>query len=120
MDRHAALVPSQTICAPFKFEIRADRVQDRSTDGRASRLARDAGSRTRTPAFLDSATVSPLAAAAGFFRSFDAGHRGKKSPVLVAASTVAIVAIAAAVIVVALLVWYVLPRGGRRRRTPRS
>ena len=38
----------------------------------------------------------------------------------VAASTVAIVAIAAAVIVVALLALYVLPRGGRRKRPPRS
>ena len=40
--------------------------------------------------------------------------------VLVAASTVAVVAVAAAVIVVALLAWYVLPRGGRRKRPPRT
>ena len=38
----------------------------------------------------------------------------------VAASTVAVVAIAAAVIVVALLAFYVLPRGGRRKRPPRT
>jgi hypothetical protein len=45
---------------------------------------------------------------------------GNETGVIVAASTVAIVAIAAAVIVVALLAWYVLPRGGRRKRSPRS
>jgi hypothetical protein len=38
----------------------------------------------------------------------------------VAASTVAVVAIAAAVIAVALVLWYVLPRGGKRRRPPRT
>jgi len=40
--------------------------------------------------------------------------------VLGAASTVAIVAIAAAIIVVGLLVFDVLPRGGRRKRPPRT
>ena len=40
--------------------------------------------------------------------------------VVVAASTVAIVAIAAAVIAVALLAMYILPRGGRRKRPPRT
>lgn len=38
---------------------------------------------------------------------------------ILAASNIAVVAVAAAVIVVAVVVWYVLPRGGRRKRTPR-
>jgi hypothetical protein len=37
---------------------------------------------------------------------------------ILAASDIAVVAVAVAVIVVALVVWYVLPRGGRRKRTP--
>jgi hypothetical protein len=40
--------------------------------------------------------------------------------VIVAASTVAIVAIAAAVIAVAFAVLYIAPRGGRRKRGPRT
>jgi hypothetical protein len=41
--------------------------------------------------------------------------------VIVAASTVAVwSAIAAAAIVVALVLWYVLPRGGKRKRRPRT
>jgi hypothetical protein len=40
--------------------------------------------------------------------------------VIVAASTVAVVAIAAAVIAVALAAWYIAPRGGRRKRGPRT
>jgi hypothetical protein len=39
---------------------------------------------------------------------------------VVAASTVAVVAIAAAIVAVALLAWYILPRGGRRKRPPRT
>jgi hypothetical protein len=48
------------------------------------------------------------------------GWNGYNGRVIVAASTVAVVAIAAAVIAVALVLWYVLPRGGRRRRPPRT
>jgi hypothetical protein len=39
---------------------------------------------------------------------------------VIADSTVAIVAIVVAVVIVALLAAYVLPRGGRRKRPPRS
>jgi hypothetical protein len=41
-------------------------------------------------------------------------------PVIVAASTIAVVAIAAAIIAICLVGWYILPRGGRRKRPPRS
>ena len=51
------------------------------------------------------------------FRDRFAGH---KALVVLAASTVAIVAISAAVIVVALVVWYIMPRGGRRKGSPRT
>jgi hypothetical protein len=47
--------------------------------------------------------------------------RSRRSRVIVAASTVAVwSAIAAAAIVVALVLWYVLPRGGKRKRRPRT
>jgi hypothetical protein len=41
---------------------------------------------------------------------------GKKSRVVLAASTVAIVAIAAVIVVALVALIYILPRGGRRRR----
>jgi hypothetical protein len=48
-------------------------------------------------------------------------HPGDRmSLVIVAASTVAVVAVAVAVVAVALVVWYILPRGGRRKRGPRT
>jgi hypothetical protein len=41
---------------------------------------------------------------------------GKKSRVVLAASTVAVVAIAVVIVVALIALIYILPRGGRRRR----
>jgi hypothetical protein len=68
----------------------------------------DAGAISSPSSHLSSGLVSPPR------------REGRIAHVVVAASTVAIVAIAAAVIAVALLAMYVLPRGGRRKRPPRT
>jgi hypothetical protein len=47
-------------------------------------------------------------------------RQGRTGAMVVAASTVAVVAIAAAIIAVAFVALYVLPRGGRRKRPPRT
>lgn len=143
----ATLVPAVSACSPLVTGVdAASRTlvpnwllvepaftpqRERSPSGRSSptvgcghQPSRHSDSQIRrltTPGLADRRSRQPVASSAqagdcGFRR----GRPGKNHFVFVAASTVAIVAIAAAIIVVALLVFYVLPRGGRRKRPPRT